>query len=479
MQSILHVLRRFSFLGVFLAWALPPCAAHCKQLPAAREQDQGNSQEQFPPAERLPVSPGMRQELKFPGGNDSTITFQFSPDGKKVIGGTHPGSLIACWDVESGELLTTIETAEKDWKGTVGGFHVSPDWSTVFACSNLQTVKVVEERGEQKLHFEFESCVRAWDLSTGELKRTYTQDPQRGILFMQLTPDGKRFATCAERPGVFSTQPSRVVSIWNIEDGTFWDLEEGVSQFNGFTPGGELIAYRAGNPGPLTLLTIDLNSFESRTTLTWDLPEHDNISVVSFTPDGRYMVGFHQSILRADAQPDIDVDIVWWDAQTGKERKRSYFGRNTGVSHHAYSPDGKFLAKTNARVPELQLYLFRTADQTLQHTVPLAKAEAELQPLASSTVFSPDGNYAVVCVKRRRMNKFAKHIPLEIPLEQQEQPRIHIIDVESGAIVKTLVGPQGWATSPQFSPDGKTFAISGPDTVMLWDWATMCEGLDK
>ncbi len=53
--------------------------------------------------------------------------------------------------------------------------------------------------------------------------------------------------------------------------------------------------------------------------------------------------------------------------------------------------------------------------------------------------------------------------------EDVAQPRIHLVDVTTGEICETLVGPQAFTASVCFSPDGKTLASGGYGQVDLWD----------
>jgi hypothetical protein len=47
--------------------------------------------------------------------------------------------------------------------------------------------------------------------------------------------------------------------------------------------------------------------------------------------------------------------------------------------------------------------------------------------------------------------------------------RIHLVELATGEVQATLVGPAGYAGGACFSPDGRTLATGGHGTVLLWD----------
>lgn len=54
--------------------------------------------------------------------------------------------------------------------------------------------------------------------------------------------------------------------------------------------------------------------------------------------------------------------------------------------------------------------------------------------------------------------------------EQKSLSLIHVWEVPSGRILKTLPGHIDGVESLRFSPDGKTLASSGGGVILLWDW---------
>ncbi len=231
------------------------------------------------------------------------------------------------------------------------------------------------------------------------------------------------------------------------------------------------MAYRHGegeDADESELHVIDPVSLESRLTFKTRQEDFEGFHVRSFTPDGKLMVGTAGYYLQKEPKLVWENEMVWWDARSGREKNRLLVGRNIYLAQECHSQDSKWMAVANSRAPQLELYMFRHTDQTLQHTIPLEQAEEASTPFAQRPVFSPDGEHVIVVVNDAPKGANDRMDPSKYP-----RPRIYVISVEQGKIIKTFLAPRGWAISPQFSPDGKSFVISGHRKVMFCDWEAM------
>ena len=91
---------------------------------------------------------------------------------------------VRVWDMATGRCLRALEGHQE----AVAAVAVSVEGSRAVSAS-------------------LDGTVRAWDLATGKLTRTYQFEPPRGFMSMTLAPDGTRFATFEELPGVFESAP--------------------------------------------------------------------------------------------------------------------------------------------------------------------------------------------------------------------------------------------------------------------------------
>ena len=103
--------------------------------------------------------------------SDNIRTVAFSPNGGTLASGDDSGT-IRFWDVDTGELLKTVET-EAD---TIDSVVYSPDGKMLVSTGN---------NGDHGIRF--------WDVATGELRNTITVES--GAYAVVYSPDGSTFAS--------------------------------------------------------------------------------------------------------------------------------------------------------------------------------------------------------------------------------------------------------------------------------------------
>ncbi len=131
-----------------------------------------------------------------------------------------------------------------------------------------------------------------------------------------------------------------------------------------------------------------------------------------------------------------------------------------------FSPDGKTLSLGGWKGGQSQILLFDVASRKVAQTIVLREVTAFMRP----KLFSPDGRWLAVATKF--IPEELRQDP-DLPAEEIEQPRIHLVEVATGKIRETLISPQTYCTSGSFSPDGKTLATSGNGRVLLWDLSNL------
>jgi WD40 repeat protein len=468
-----------------------------------------------------PVSSRLKGELIHPNRTHPLWGIRFSPDGKQLIASDGGGGLAVIWDVVTDKELTRIETG---YRSRFNGdyLYLTPDWKTLFVPRGNRKAKFVEQGGKRLRRWTVDGDVRAFDVATGQLRRTYEHHPPRNILRMELSPDGARFLTFDELPGTSELGPRRAVSLWDVQTGQYRSLPAN-PQAVSFSPDGRTLAFAAADENDsiyalkllelatgrekltipikdkyrsspygagavrfspdgrtLGLATIDQDGYTQALKLFDLATGREKLSIPikdknvwcafpTFSSEGRVLVGNYQVIERATRPRKSRTWLKWWDAETGAELG-SFAPEDQNNDFFSYfSPDGHTLVALDWRGEKTKLFLFRGQDHQPAKTLVLAQKGKREQTIPPGLFFSPDGKWLVV------YTQVLPDTPNDEDLNVQDvqQPRIHLIDVAAGEIRETLIAPQGFGRSLCFSPGGKTLATGGYGRVLLWDLAKL------
>jgi WD40 repeat protein len=182
---------------------------------------------------------------------------------------------------------------------------------------------------------------------------------------------------------------------------------------------------------------------KDRTVVVWDLASgrelrrylgHTaNVRAVAFSRDGKTV-----------ASAGDEANIKLWDAGSGKDVRA--LPTPAGVTALAFSPDGKHLAAT---CDDRALRVFETATGTLRRAI------ERLRAVPQSVAFSPDGSALAMGFGGTDGQVFLWQFPKMV--ENANQPEFWSQQDFAGASYHLA-----------FSPDGKTLARSGPDSVKLY-----------
>jgi WD40 repeat protein/serine/threonine protein kinase len=230
-------------------------------------------------------------KLTLQGHTNAVTSAAFSPDGKRIVTGSHD-STVRVWDAETGKQLLV----PKGITSPVNSVAFSPDGKRIVSSGN-------------------EATVRVWDAATG--KQILALKGHTGFVnSVAYSPDGKRIVTGGN-------------------DGTarVWDTATGKEVFAlaGHTNAWSNVAF---SPDSKRIVTGSAHHM----TRVWDTATGKEIlalkghtalvSSVAFSPDGKRIVtGSHDATVRV------------WDAATGKELF-ALKGGGTVVYCAVFSPDG-------------------------------------------------------------------------------------------------------------------------------------------
>jgi WD40 repeat protein len=407
------------------------------------------------------VSTRLVKELIHPNKTSYLTGIQFDTNGKRLIAGDYPGGVVAVWDIETAKRITTIETGYGS-RSSMNYFFITPDWKTLIVSRRgKRKIDRIEKDGKQMQQLECDGNIRAWDLTTGELKRTYQHDPPRFIHAMTLSPDGSKFFTSEWLPGIFEDSPKDTGSLWDVKTGEFVDLGMNVETYSIFAPDGKTIATATRDKDATTLRL--LNAVTGKEKLSIPVKEKNaSVSISKFSPDGKLMLVGYQVFEKANDWKNYQYRFEVLEATTGKKVASLAAAKNEALPA-SFAPDGQTLAAYNFR-GQPKLLLFNIPENRVVETIVLGTEVKGERMITREPAFSPDGKQLAIITHAIPDTNDRELDALDI-----SQPRIHLIDLLSGQIRETLIAPQGFSMSLCFSPDSRTLAVGGHGRVLLFD----------
>ncbi|HEY7424853.1 MAG TPA: protein kinase, partial [Gemmataceae bacterium] len=365
-----------------------------------------------------------------------------SPDGK-LLASTGWG-IVQVWDLETGELLTTLQEKDNDISVTF-----APDGRTLATGGMNREVKLwdVETwrcrailKGHQKKIWALafapdsktlatgsqEGIVKLWDVATGEDRLTLRHD-EGNIRTLAFAPDGRTLAT-----------GTTCATLWDVTTGERRTVLRGVvGSLVAFSPDGKTLAWGSDLGG---IQLHDLTTGKERG------PIRGHTSVVyglAFSPDSKTL-----------ATASWDGTVKLW--QTSTAQYLVTFRGRAGVAWCVtFTPDGQTLVMGNHAYRGGELTLWR-APVEAEATEPAVPASSVL-PFTSVT-FSPDSRY----VAAGRGKGLAA-----------EPGTATVWDVQSGKEVLSLHGHSGSVWCLAYHPGGKHLATASWDgTARVWDTET-------
>ncbi|MXV73839.1 hypothetical protein F4Z99_06140, partial [Candidatus Poribacteria bacterium] len=393
----------------------------------------------------------------------SPLRVIFSPDGKTLASTTiYPHDLLQLWDVETGDLLHTLE-------------HEHYFTDVAFSPDGKMIASAIGGRDGQILYF--------WDVETGQRLRTFTEHGY-DINSIAFSPDGQTLAIGSQY--TIQGDDGGDLTLWDLDTGTLLHTLVGHGYYIidvAFSPDGQTLTSASGE-GTLRFWNVETGQ------LLYTSNDHTtNITDVAFSPDGRrlvtvsgdYHVGTDPTIrlwdigtrsllytitghlfYSVDFSPDgqilasgsHDGAIGLWDINTGR-LLRTLTGHDGSVKT-LFSPDGQILA-SGSYDGVIGLWDINTGRllRTLHRNLPVVDIN-----------FSPDGSMLASVISRGFKNDNVDNLQLW--------------DVDTGTPLDPTLGwshpthnIRGMSFSRiDFSPDGKTLAAGSSNWVHLWDVET-------
>jgi WD40 repeat protein len=403
-----------------------------------------------------------RQLTKLEGHSNIVRAVKFSLDGRLLISGGDDYT-IKLWQIDRwidqsqaieqarGTLLTTLQ----GHISAVSGLGFSSDGQTIVSASWDRTLRLWSRRGV------------LWDVLNGQMNRLWT---------VVYSPSGKNLATGGE---------TGAIELWNLD----WNSEGTLQRtlighkntvfdlsFSPDRPERQLLASASADN---TIRLWSLADGKTIHTLTANNQTDDTAYVsVSFSPDGQRL-----------AAGDYKGGLQLWNRE-GKllDNVKDKLTKHTkSVWDVAFSPDGRVLASASA---DRTVKLWRVNGTKLE----LIKTIAGFRSEVLSVRFSPDGRFLATGSEEGSVKLWTQMGDLFRRLSDKEQPiwgvqfspdsqtvasvgedrLVKLWDVQTGQLLKTLVGHTDQIKAVSFSPDGKAIASASFDkTVKVWNAETL------
>jgi WD40 repeat protein/serine/threonine protein kinase len=411
----------------------------------------------------------------------------FSPDRRLLATGEgdlaygNPGR-VRLWDLETGELLATLEGHTEP----IFGLVFSPDGSRLFSASQDKTVKIwdvascqealslrghtdtvrglsLSPDGHRLATAGADGDVRLWDATPGETNRSPYEllnltGHKEAVFALAYSPDGRRLASVSHSAGV---------SIWDAATGRNLAQNQQLEATNSFTltfsPDGQSLAV-AENSGKIHLMDVRTGQMGR----FFETHSYGPIRSVAFSPDGQRLAcaswdrsvrvwtldsgaelvlrGHAEAVLGVAFSPkdgllasaSYDNTVRIWNGRTG-ELVQTLIGHTSRVQGVAFSRSGKRLASAGN---DDTVRVWDAATWELIATLRGHTAGV------SGVAFSSDDRFVASASHDRT---------------------VKVWDLDNGKTVRTFRGHTDRVHAVAFSPDGTRVASASHDrTVKVW-----------
>lgn len=355
---------------------------------------------------------------------DEIKDLDFAADGKTLVTANSNG-LIQTWNMYTGRKLDEFK-----WNTHVEFVQFSPDMRTIaayddkgstllFSSNGLElrhTLKMIGRESINDLAFSPDGCMIAasngfdinfWNVETGDLVDAITgyYEVVKDALFI---PGRDIIVSC-----------DRGIRIWDLKTLKLLKTIPSTESVRclQLSPNGNTLA--CGNYDNLVLL-FDVNTWLKKYTLKGHV---DGISSVAFSPDGNTLIS-----------SSWDRTIRLWNINTGKYIA-TLKGDTTEPEYVVFNSNGKMIFS----VDDGKIRCWDINTQSIEKTIDTGE----------------DDIYAIVCS------------PDESMIVSSVGKKILFWDTDSGELKKNIP-VDTWINSLVYSPDGKTIAGAGYNTVSLF-----------
>jgi WD40 repeat protein len=394
----------------------------------------------------------------------------FSPDGKRVraLDFLHTGQL---WEAETGSEIELAKTGE---------LHINrPDFSTdgkrVLAICDDHTARIWDAQngteiavlkahegwlrsaafspdGKRVVTASADHSARIWETGRGMAIATF-KGHHTDVSSATFSPDGKRVMTASTcDAAIWDAETMTQVTVLKPPELDYWNLRE---------KGPPVKLSAAFGPDGKQIVTW---SSHDETARVWDIITGTEVSALEANEPFKSRARFlEKAMFSVDGKRLLtrsrDNTVRIWDVQTGTEiailkGHQTDASKQTDLLSTVFSPDGTQVVTTSprdktARIWDVERMIERAVLKVREPEAWRLRSERD-GPGLFNAAFSPDGRLVVTALS--------------------DDTLVQIWDIERGGqIVATMNGPQIFAQSVVFSPDGTRLLISCKDkTLRIW-----------
>jgi RNA polymerase sigma factor (sigma-70 family) len=412
-----------------------------------------------PPAARPPtlgsvvrlVDVRTGKELRTLKGHDNGVrSIAFAPDGKRLVSGSHDGT-VRVWEVSTGKELLRIAVPVRGRPTDPKGLDV--DRGGVYCVAFSRDGKAVASG-------DYDGTIYLWDAGTGRRLHTLTGHG-REVSGLAFSPDGKALA---------SASWDNSLRLWDVASG------KGLHDFRSHA--GVVNAVAVGPDGRLAA-----TAGGDRTVRLWSPATGRELRVLRGHTAWMYAVAVSADGKVASCGDDRTVRL--WDSRTGRELRRwdAPAGRVTSID---FAPDGKTLAvgglmnQPGPADSAVVLWDVATGREVRRleggdrgfWRVSFAPDGRRLSALSFATAYVWEVGTGKV-VRRFDACRWFTLAPGGRAIGVGEDKMVRVWDLASGRELARFSGAENMYGAHALSPDGKTLAApERGGTVRLWEIAT-------
>ncbi len=426
----------------------------------------------------------------------------WAPDGRTLLTGGE-GGRVRIWDAQSGEIIN-------DMTG-----HLKKDFEILEGTSDRVITARFSPDGRYAATFSVGGLVHVWNISTGELVKTFTHPPE--LITDQMAYPGQNKIGLS-----WSPDGSRIATAWYDSLGRIWDVETG-----------EMLRILAGHtsnmigidwsPNGIYLLTQGMDTsarlwVASTGQMVLNLPTY-GFGNTAWSHDGRWMaiptqqglIAWDTAVLPPVLSPSSPVQHIIYEPMWTPDGKLLVLSGIDGLvidwsgnltsrqiaSNNGFiglSPDSTRLIacegwnKTPPQIIDLNTGEVITAMQNPDPNVLYISSSwsNDGKRVASATY---PGFWAVIWdpetgeeLARSETVNGLMNRPQFSPDDQllaapslfaEGNSPVYIIDPNTGETLRQLPSENGWSIVAMWSPDGTILAVGYQDGVIkLWDTDT-------